>query len=66
MLATYATNGVLPFAAFVQVREDGRWTPVAKGSSVSWLDDAAREEAAMSGAARIVSQFGTVLARYGR
>ena len=59
------TNGILPFHCTVQVREDGKWADVAKGSSVEWLTRVAGEEAVMFGAARVVSQFGSVLQHFG-
>lgn len=61
-----AINGILPFTCTVQVREDGKWVPVAQGSSVDWLTNVATEEAASYGAARVTSQFGTVLQRFTR
>lgn len=61
-----AINGILPFTCTVQVREEGKWTDVAQGSSVDWLTDVATEEATLTGAARVVSQFGTILQRFGR
>jgi hypothetical protein len=65
-LDRFAIDGVLPFNAYVEVREDGRWHQEAKGSTVAWLSDTAREEAAMFGQARIVSQFGAVLQEFNR
>jgi hypothetical protein len=55
-LDRFAIDGVLPFNAYVEVREDGHWHQEAKGSTVAWLSDTAR----------IVSQFGAVLQEFNR
>lgn len=56
-----AIDGVLPFRAVVQVREDGYWAPVAEGSSVAWLSQVAAEEAEIHGESRVTSPFGRVI-----
>lgn len=65
-LTTYATNGLLPFAAFVEYRENGVWVSGAKGSSVEWLMDVVREDLEIFRDVRVVSQYGTVLQRFSR
>ncbi len=59
-----ATNGILPFDAFIEILDEGAWTQVAKGSSVAWLESNAQEEADLLGKSRIVSVYGTVLAEF--
>lgn len=60
-LDSLTVNGMLPEPAIVQVRDEGKWTPVANGSSPAWLREVAAEEAAVHGSARIVSRYGEVL-----
>ncbi len=50
-----AVDGALPFEAWVHVWDEGRWVPVARSSSVSELEELARDEAAVLGCARVVS-----------
>lgn len=44
-LSELALDGILPFMAIVQRREDGRWVSQASGSSVAWLLGEAYSEA---------------------
>jgi hypothetical protein len=60
-LDTHTVSGVLPFTAYVQVRQDGRWTSVASGTTPEWLRNVAADEATIFRSVRIVSQYGTVL-----
>jgi len=50
-----SVDGILPFEAWVQVWDEGRWVPVARSSSVSELETLARDEASVLGCARVVS-----------
>lgn len=62
-LEVLARDGILPFEAYVERKEEGRWVRVASGTSVAWLIAAADDESDF-GRVRIVSQFGGVLAGY--
>jgi antitoxin component of RelBE/YafQ-DinJ toxin-antitoxin module len=59
-LENFARDGILPFEVTVQLREDGRWTNEARGTSVAWLI-AAADDASDFGQVQLVSQFGNVI-----